>query len=385
MVGEGVTCVEDDLPTFPVAGEMLPGVEGDVSVWEDLAADGEQFRRAVQATAPYRPLYVKIKLTWRCNLRCVMCNVWRQDRSSELTLPRIRSLAGELASLGTQKVHLSGGEVLMRPDILEVIAAFAGQGIQVNLTTNGTLLTPEIAAGMVQSGVRNVSVSLDGATPAVHDAMRGKGNWKRTVRGIRNLRRAAKHARHKLHIRINVVITRQNYRDVAGLATVAHQAGGDRLTLIPVDDPTGRLRLNKRRIQAYNQQVAPFLAHAALSYGMIERAAEAYPFGQKTPELELSKAGLYALGLYGTQPCYMPWVHALIDPAGKVHPCCMTRGMPPLGNLVRERGFQPVWEGAAFQEFRQRVLDAERRPALCRACDDFAQENRFLHHVVTSS
>lgn len=353
--------------------------------WEDLSTNGEQFRQIVQASAPYMPLYVKIKLTWRCNLRCIMCTVWREGAQDSLTLPIIQSLAEELASLGTRKVHLSGGEVFLRRDIFEVIAAFARQGIQVNLTTNGTLLTPVAASRLVESGIHNVSVSIDGATPAAHDAIRGKRTWKHTIRGIHNLRRAAKHARRKIHIRINTVITRYNYQVIAGLPEIAYHAGADRLTLIPVDDSTGRLRLNKRRIRKYNEEVAPRLAEKALAYGMIERVNEAYPFGQEKADLEFSKMGLYAQGLYGRQPCYMPWIHAMIGPEGEVYPCCMMHGMQPLGNLITEGSFQAVWKGVAFNGFRRQMLAQDQRPAPCHACDDFSHENRFMHKVVTLS
>ncbi len=346
---------------------------------EPVAADPHRFGEAVRAGVAYQPIYVKIKVTWACNLRCKMCNVWRQDRENRLTLPLLRALADELAALGTRKIHLSGGEVLLRPDIFEIVSAFAGRGMQVNLTTNGTLLTPERAERLVASGIRNVSISLDGATPAVHDDLRGKGNWKRTLRGIHNLRRAAKHARRKVHIRINAVITRRNFRGLAQLPEIAHQAGADRLTLIPVDDPSGRLRLNKARIREYSEAIAPFLADRALAYGMIRHVDEAYPFGRKKQDWELSKQGLYARGLYQVQPCYMPWLHAMIDPKGKVYPCCTMRSDPPLGNLVAAGSFAAVWEGDAFRALRQLMLTGP-RPAICHTCDDFLKENRFLEN-----
>jgi radical SAM protein with 4Fe4S-binding SPASM domain len=349
---------------------------------DDLNSDDKRFSHAVSLGTPYRPLYVKIKLTWVCNLRCAMCNVWRQGRENRLTLPVIQALADELAALGTSKVHLSGGEVLTRTDIFEVVKSFSSRGMQVNLTSNGTLLSPETADRLVQSGVNNVSISLDGATPAVHDALRGKGNWKRTLRGIRNLRRAAKHARRKLHIRINYVLTRRNYRDLFRLPETAAQAGADRLTLIPVDDPAGRLRLNKQRIREYNEEIAPFVAHKALTQGMIEHVDEAYPFGRQKAEVELSKAGLYARGLYERQPCYMPWIHAMIGPKGEVYPCCMMRTTRALGKISAKRSFQTVWEGTAFRDFRQRLRQHDHRPLSCHRCDDFLQENRFLHDLL---
>ena len=351
---------------------------------QDVLADPAAFRQALQTGEPYQPRYVKIKLTWRCNLRCVMCNVWRQRKKSLLTLPVMESLADELVSLGTTKVHLTGGEVLLHPYIFEIIAALSQRGLQVNLTSNGTLLNAENAGRLVESGAQNVSLSLDGASAAVHDAVRGKGNWKRTLRGVRNLRRAAKHAHRKLHIRVNTVVSRMNYLDLADMPGIIHQAGADRLTLIPVDDQGEHLRLNKQRILEYNQRIAPSLAAQALELGLFHAEEQAYPFGRTMAEIEWSKQGGYARGLYQQQPCYIPWLHALITPQGQVHPCCMLRSLPPIGNFIQAGSFRQVWLGSRYQDFRGEMLGGS-QPPLCQACDDFLEVNRQLHAVVQAA
>ena len=351
---------------------------------QDILADPGAFRQALATSEPLQPRYVKIKLTWRCNLRCVMCNVWRQRKKSLLTLPVMQALADELARLGTTKVHLTGGEVLLHPRIFEIIATLAQRGLQVNLTSNGTLLDEENAAQLVESGAQNVSLSLDGPTPQVHDAVRGKGNFKRTLRGIRNLRRAARHAHRKLHIRVNTVVSRMNYLDLADLPILIHRAGADRLTLIPVDDQGDHLRLNKQRILEYNQRIAPRLATQALEMGLFQAEEQAYPFGRTAGEIEWSKEGGYAGGLYQQQPCYVPWLHALITPQGQVHPCCMLRSLPPVGNFIQAGGFRQVWLGSRYQDFRGEML-AGSQPALCQTCDDFLEVNRQLHGVVQAA
>jgi radical SAM protein with 4Fe4S-binding SPASM domain len=91
---------------------------------------------------------------------------------------------------------------------------------------------------------------------------------------------------------------------------------------------------------------------------------------------------MYALGLYEKQPCYMPWMHALIDPEGNVFPCCMMRFDPPLGNVVDEGSFRPVWEGEKFGSIRSRMLNSGNLPDSCQSCDDFLRENRALHLKV---
>jgi radical SAM protein with 4Fe4S-binding SPASM domain len=234
----------------------------------------------------------------------------------------------------------------------------------------------------VDSGLRSISVSVDSPEERHHDRLRGKGAWKQTHKGLRNLRRAReKKRKSRLTLRLNAVVTRHNYESLAALPDFAHDAGIDQLTLIPLDDPGGRLRLSKRNIQDYNERIAPALAERALAYGLIDSLAQAYPFGVRKAEVEYSKLGLYARGLYESQPCYAPWIHALITPRGRVYPCCMTRGMSnPLGDLTRA-SFRDIWAGAAYRAFRTAI----HRPHLeyCHCCDDFPQENRFLHRLVT--
>ena len=348
---------------------------------ERIAEDQARFARCVAEAQPYAPLLVKIKLTWRCNLRCVMCNIWRQQRHELLSLDRLRALADELADLGTRKVHLSGGETLLRPDLFDLVAYLSDKGMRVNLTTNGTLLTPERAERLVEAGVRGVSISVDSPDRKVHDRIRGvAGAWKRTVRGIRALRRVVDRHRAKVRLRINTVITRRNYATLDRLAAFAHGEGVDRLTLIPVDDPTGQLRLNKTRIRDFNARVAPVLAEEGVAWELFQTPEEAYPFGRTGRELEYSKLGEYARGLYRRQPCYAPWTHAFITPRGRVHACCMTRGARPLGDL-RTQSFREVWEGASYRALRVAIRDGHLYPA-CHRCDDFLQANRFLHRLA---
>jgi len=351
---------------------------------ENLSVYKKKFRQDVAAAVPYQPLYVKIKLTWQCNLRCKMCIAWKEKSESRLTFSVLSSLAQELAEMGTRKVHFSGGEALLRPDIFDIISCYAGYNMRVNLTTNGTLLTPKTSARLIASGIRNISVSLDGASSDIHDLQRGKGAWQKTITGIRNLRTAANNSGLKSHIRINTVITKKNYLDLSRLPEVAFSAGADRLTLIPVNDPSGQFRLNKKRIREYNENTAPRLAAKALELKMFEQADQAYPLGRKNCELEYSKKGLYALGLYEKQPCFIPWIHTLIDPQGDVYPCCVKRSGKKLGNLIDDKNFRAVWEGKKYTRLRLRMLNQENMPSACRTCDDFLLENRFLYKIFNS-
>ena len=95
------------------------------------------------------------------------------------------------------------------------------------------------------------------------------------------------------------------------LPALAHELGAQSLLLMPVDDPSGKLLLNKRRLLDYNRRIAPALAERSVALGLMRDPGEAYPFGATKDELAASRKGHYARGLYERQPCYAPWTHAL--------------------------------------------------------------------------
>lgn len=346
---------------------------------EDVAADRVIFKTAVREALPYKPLYVKIKLVWTCNLRCGMCNHWREKQEKPLHLDQFKAIVDELAALGCQKIHITGGEPTLYPDLVDLIRHIRQYDIRVNMTTNATLITKEKARALAEAGLHRVNISLDSPDRRVHDRVRGvKGAWKKTTKAARYLRRRLK----KGQVCINTVVGRSNYQSLAGLPDLAHELGANQLNLIPLDEHTGDLfRLNKRQIKDFNANIAPVIAQKGLSYGLIQDMREAYPFGIKSREINLAKEGLYAGGYYETHRCFAPWTHALIDHMGRVAVCCMLREKPIMGNL-HEQSFKQVWEGENYIALR-------RTPSLpmfaeCRHCDDFVAQNRRLGAIVDS-
>lgn len=346
---------------------------------EVAEADGE-FRQAVRGAQPFRPLYVKIKLVYTCNLRCEMCNHWRVRRERPLAPARLHEVLEELATLGCRKIHFTGGEPLLRPQVPELTAHASELGIRVNMTTNGTLVDKGLAKRLVKAGLRTVNLSLDSPERRVHDRVRGRrGAWKQTVRALRYFKRVAH--KGKLSIRVNTVVSRLNYRSLATMPDLLHELGVDSLYLIPVDDHCGEhLSLRHQDLAYYNQEVAPRLAERALALGLMQEASEAYPFGQSSADLQRARRGHYALGWYDAHPCYAPWTHSLIDFNGLVYVCCMTREqIPPLGDL-REQSFTEIWQGLPYAAVRGQMHPPMLPP--CRRCDDFLTENRALLQIA---
>jgi len=347
---------------------------------DEVAAEAPRFREAYEKLEGFRPLYVKIKLLYGCNLRCQMCNHWREARPGQLTTERLKEILTELAGLGCRKVHFTGGEPTLRSDLEELVAHASGAGLRVTLTSNGTLFTRERARRIVEAGLRGLNVSIDSPVPAVHDEIRGvPGAFERSLEGLKNLRKESR--RGKLTLALNTVVTRLNWRTLAELPKLALKVGARSIRLMGVDDHTGLfLRPSPDQIAAYNRDVAPLLARRARLAGLITRDDEAFPFGRTPEEAERGGRGDYALGYYRDRPCFAPFTHALLDHEGRVFVCCMARGEPLLGD-VGERPFREAWEGEPYRRVRL-AMKTEAKLSPCHRCDDFLDENRRLQRIL---
>ncbi len=321
----------------------------------------------------------KIKLTARCNLKCVMCRFGRGLSLPELDEAAFSRVLDELAAAGCRKVHFSGGEVLARTDTERLVARATGLGMKVTLTSNLTLLTPERAKALMRGRPSSISTSLDGATQKTHDAVRGiAGSFKRTLRAMERLAVLRERRGLRTRIRVNFTMLRANYRDYPALVAVAAAAGATEVHPMPVDDSRDRtgFRLSRRLIDEYNQRIAPLVLEARRAAGFCTDASYVYPFGRGRALEKESAAGNYAGGYYQAHLCYAPYTHLFVAWDGKVYLCCMTNEkIEPLGDLSLE-SVGDVFRGERFQAMR-RQMERERLPA-CHRCDMFLGENRVL-------
>ncbi|NJK34122.1 MAG: radical SAM protein [Oscillatoriales cyanobacterium SM2_2_1] len=345
---------------------------------EVIAKDLSQFRDAVRNGLPYKPLYVKWKLIWACNLRCAMCRHWRDEAGSPLSTARILEVIDELASLGCQKIHLTGGEPTLRPDLEQLLQRMQSHGIRATMTTNGTLISPQRAESLVSAGLHKVNVSLDSPIPELHNFLRGHSwAWQHAIAGIRALRAVLTRPRS---LRLNTVISAANYRSLAQLPDLAQRLGIDRLHLIPVDRHTEDLPpLSRWQILRYNAFVAPVLARKAIAAQLIDHPAAAFPFGRTWHDISQSIQGHYARTYYDHHPCFAPWIHALIDHHGQVSVCCMTTHQVVVGDL-QQQSFVDLWHGEPYRQLR-RQSNLPQLPQ-CRTCDMFLAQNRAIAQLL---
>ncbi|MBR3456881.1 MAG: radical SAM protein, partial [Selenomonadaceae bacterium] len=126
--------------------------------------------------------------TRTCNLKCRHCYMNSDARKyrDELTTEEAKRFIGDLAEFRVPVLLFSGGEPLIRPDFFELAEYAAGKGLRPTLSTNGTLITREVAQRIKDIGVGYVGISLDGLKD-VNDSFRGvEGAYGKAMKGIEN-------------------------------------------------------------------------------------------------------------------------------------------------------------------------------------------------------
>lgn len=127
-------------------------------------------------------------MTHRCNLTCIHCYAHAKAVAApdELTTQEGKALIDDLAAFGSPVILFSGGEPLMREDLPELAEYAVSKGMRAVISTNGTLITPQMAKTLKEIGLSYVGISMDGMEK-IHDHFRGqKGAFQASLEGIRN-------------------------------------------------------------------------------------------------------------------------------------------------------------------------------------------------------
>ena len=182
-------------------------------------------RMAIAKSARERRPIVVWNLTRTCNLRCVHCYTASEAKKydGELTTDQAKLVLDDLAEFKVPAVLFSGGEPLVRPDVLELAHYARQRGLHVVLSTNGTLIDRDIAQRLKDLQFAYVGISLDSAIPAIHDEFRGmKGAFERTLRGFR----FCKEVGQKVGLRLT--LTRHTAQNLDRLFDLIEREGIDR-------------------------------------------------------------------------------------------------------------------------------------------------------------
>jgi len=139
----------------------------------------------------HTPLTLQYEITYKCNLRCIMCYnaSGAADGRTDMSDDEWMAVADESCRMGILEAIISGGEPFLRKDLVfKLLDFFKKNGVVPHLITNGWFITPEIARRLAEYQFGFIQVSIDGHTPEIHDRIRQvKGSWDRATRALQYL------------------------------------------------------------------------------------------------------------------------------------------------------------------------------------------------------
>ncbi|MFG6375775.1 MAG: 12,18-didecarboxysiroheme deacetylase [Desulfovibrio sp.] len=169
----------------------------------------------LQFSADKKPVIVW-NMTRRCNLKCVHCYARAVDvhGKDEIDTASAKRMIDDLAAYGVPVMLFSGGEPLVREDLVELAAYAVEKGMRAVISTNGTLITPQKAAELKKVGLSYVGISLDGLEEA-HDRFRGKkGSFAKALEGVENCQAEG------LKVGLRFTINKRNAGEIPGIFNI---------------------------------------------------------------------------------------------------------------------------------------------------------------------
>lgn len=318
------------------------------------------------------PFLVVWDITYACNLRCKHCYATAgKPLSDELTTEEAKEVIDKLDKAGVPIIAFSGGEPLVRPDILELTRYAADKGTYVAVASNGTLITKEKAEEMKKAGIQFVQISLDGADAETHNSFRGvPGAFEKTIEGIKNC------VKEGFFVNIATTATHYNYKEIPEIIDLCEKLGVNWFMAYNFV-PTGRGKsIKKTDLTPEEREELLEMLWGKLKTSKVNVLTTAPQFARVALEKELGDQKIipthfYTLDLKGKLAdlaefiggCGCGRFYCAIRPNGNIDPCVF---FPLTIGNIKNDDFEEIWDkNKVFTELRNKdILDPN-----CGNCD----------------
>jgi len=345
----------------------------------------------------FAPKWIAWEITRRCNLKCVHCrsaSEFEVKNHPDFSFEEAKRILDDISSYAKPVIVLSGGEPLIRKDVFDIARYGTEKGLRMCLATNGTLVTESICEKIKDSGIKIVSLSLDGSTEEVHDDFRSQ---KGAFRGVINAARLFK--KHNIEFIINSSFTKRNQEEIPKVYRLAKELGATAWYMFMIV-PTGRAEEIMNELISKEDYEEILKWHYQMEKDepeMLVRPTCAPHYYrivlQKSKEEgERFKRRTLKFSTGGAKGCIAGQLICLIDVDGNVLPCSYFP--KPAGN-IKERSFKDIWENS---ELFKQLRDFKSYKGRCGSCEyinvcggcrarayaihgDYLEEEPFCSHM----
>ncbi len=315
------------------------------------------------------PTILYIETTNRCDSLCQTCIRTFQtlEPPKDLRLAELIRIVDQFPRLARVLLH-GIGEPLLNPDLLRMITYLKGRGVTVVFNSDAIGLTEKRRRGLIESGLDELRVSMDAATPDTYRAIRGVAMFHRVVENITALASLKKDLASALpKVSLWFTVMKRNLAELPDFIRLAAKVGAAQVNVqrlvhygegLAVQDQSvyGTLTAMEERLLAEAGRLSQELGI------LLSASGNTTPVESLTPdERERPWSG-----------CQRPWSLSYITANGNVLPCCISpwtaRDYPGLilGNALAEP-FAKIWNGGRYQQFRTQ-FETRDAPDPCRGC-----------------
>lgn len=320
------------------------------------------------------PIEAYFEVANRCNSKCVTCPLTfsPQEDAKQLSLDEFEVLVAQLPDL--RRAVMQGiGEPLLNRDLAPMIRHLKTRGVYVVFNTNAALLTRRRQVELIESGLDELRVSLDGSTPETYLKVRGIPAFGRVIANVAEMVRTRQELGAS-NPRLSFWVTgmRENLPELPGVIDLAGQIGVEEVYLqrmvFGFGGGEGALAREDQSIyDAFRDEAETIIVEAerrASIHGVVFRGSDTSSPRESITNRELPPEPWRA--------CSRPLRLVYVTARGTALPCCIAPFTDApyesitLGNYLRD-GVQAVWTGDAYRAFRQQLYSSE-PPASCRNC-----------------
>jgi radical SAM protein with 4Fe4S-binding SPASM domain len=294
------------------------------------------------------PLTLMVEPTNFCNLKCPLCPTGSGllgRKKASMSFNDFKKIFDEFAPYIIHLRLWNWGEPLLNPELFKMIRYAKKHDVFVNTSTNSSFLTKENAKKLVQSGLDEIIISLDGVSKETYSKYRKKGNFDKVIEAMKMLVSEKKRAKSKTpSIKMQFIIMRHNEHDVDKAIRLAKEIGVDSIFFKTV----GMMDVSVYEpIKDYLPQNKEYRRYG-LKHGKISSKLKNF--------------------------CDYLWDETTINVDGSVVPCCRdSHNSYVFGNIFNEP-FKKIWNNKKYVEFRRQVLKNKQSIALCRYCQGTKKE-----------
>jgi len=321
-----------------------------------------------------KPEHATIKLTARCNFRCIMCGLGGGKAEGELSSQAWQEVLRQLREIGISHIHFSGGEPLLRSDLPDLVAyAHSLKFKEIYLSTNGYLLDENMAERLISSGLNNIVISID-ALNEDFDRIRGiEGGFKKVYSACLVLSKISK--TNKLKFSISLTIMQPTLKHIMEVVGLTESLGGSIIFSLldrsPIfferSDKIGRFWIEGTDILYLNEIVDKLVELKKIKPWLIK----------------FNYADLAYIKKYFIDPrqkdilCFKSLKRIFIGPEGKVYGGCWSA--KPLGD-VSQAGIRGIVNSSQYAAEHNRMLIKD-----CSGCScGYTRDLRYAPEYILS-